>query len=111
MNLHEQSSGTNRREFFKKSLYSAPIVLALGHLAPSMVYGADSGFVETPQTTVSVAADGSNSTPDAGTGSGSGNTTNGNTGTSSNSSRGSSAGGAEASALPASEQADANLTE
>ena len=44
MNLREKSSVEIRRIFLKKSLYSAPVLLALGHLSPSMVYGADSGF-------------------------------------------------------------------
>lgn len=50
MASNKQPYSVSRRGFLKKSLYSAPAVVALGHLTPSMVHGADSGFVETSPT-------------------------------------------------------------
>lgn len=96
MSQIKRSCDTNRREFFKKSLYSAPVVLALGHLAPSMVYGADSGFVEKSEAVAivaTVAAEGPAPVPGAGSGSGSGNTGSGVIGSSTDGG-GSSTGGA-----------------
>ena len=52
MSLMNKVSTTNRRGFLKKSFCSAPVVLALGHLAPSMVYGADSVVLATQAVTV-----------------------------------------------------------
>lgn len=93
-------STANRRGFLKKSLYSAPVVLALGHLTPSMVYGADGsgGFTTqqplSAQDPVIVAGD---PVPGAGSGGGSGNTGSGVTGSSTNNGGGSNgAGGANA---------------
>lgn len=45
MNLKQDSAVKRRRIFLKKTLYSAPVILALGHLSPSIAYGADSSII------------------------------------------------------------------
>jgi hypothetical protein len=74
MDLEQKSYVESRRTFVKRSLYVAPVLLALGHLSPS--YSADaSGLVKTTvegtATVAGIAAStGTNPAPGAGTPSG-----------------------------------------
>lgn len=99
-------STANRRGFLKKSLYSAPVVLALGHLTPSMVYGADRVVLSTQAVTVT--GETSNPVPSAASGSGSGNTGSGVTGSSTDGGGGSNGAGG-ANGAPAT-TSDNNIT-
>lgn len=92
MNSSEDSYSANRREFLKKSLYSAPALVALGNLTSAMVYGADS--VVLPAQAVIVSGETGNPVPGAGSGSGSGNTGSGVIGSSTDGGGGSSGAGA-----------------
>lgn len=74
----------NRRDFLKKSLYSSPVVVTLGYLTPSMVYGDGSDILPSEQT-VQIQSAGTGDAPSiagAGQSSGSGNSDSGQTGTS-----------------------------
>lgn len=68
MNSNEDFCSANRREFLKKSLYTAPALVALGYLTPAMVYGVDS--VVLPAQAVIVSGETGNPAPGAGSGSG-----------------------------------------